>query len=935
MPEDFNKQLSDAREALKKGRAGQADDSEERAEVARSRFGKVGVRGTSDIRFATQRPKDPMWYWEQNNLPYDITKDDDLVKLRDYCNTPDAPVWMGDYSFKPMGEIVPGDIVIGWEYTTAPGGGLRKKLVRTPVTATNRRWADEVVKVTMESGRVIKCTPDHKWANPHYSPGQKSGNNGWHQPQYRPVKVGRTMIHVVDPTPELTDPKDIKVASWLGGVYDGEGTGQCIAQSAQHNPDVLQRIVDSLHFLGLPAQVGGNGDHVYVRQPRDTYGTHASKQAFVDFLNKTDPTRRITAANDKKLLSGMFGEQDRVASIESMGPGEVISMETGTGNYTAWGFASRNCRAVYMTHPVIGSAIDIYTKYPLVGLELTSKDPAITEFYTDLFFNQLNYHEFLEDVGREYWTVGEAFPLGSFNETLGVWEDDELINPNDVDVIRSPFLKEPRFEIRLPEPLRKILQDREPAWEYEALVRSYPELINFLNDDARMPVSNVLLQQMKFKGHPFHPRGIPLLMRAIRSLVQEEMLNAAQDAIADRLYTPLILAKLGASATELGTQSPWIPTAGDRQDFIDALDAALAGDFRVLVTHFAVDMTPVLGREAMPRFENDFGRLEEKQLQVFGLSKTMLSGSGGGGQTYAADALNRDLVTQILTSYQRKVEQLFRQRALVVAEAQEHYDFEERGGKRYPIMEEVLVFDEETGDPRIEEQPKLLIPDIAFRTMNMRNESEERNFVEALRASGVPISMKTRLMNLPIDLEDELETLEEEQVDQAVRAGTVQKQTFEALSQLGLPVPADLEALFRPKARVVDDTGATAPETEGQMRLPAIGLDDPAPTTALAPTYEDLVEDGTLSGGGRGPGRGEGGTKKLPTNKALERTRPAESDEQRKGMPRSSAVESALGQEGITDEQIGGLQRGPRHIGSRRPLDPNRSLDEQDDSEAS
>jgi hypothetical protein len=34
---------------------------------------------------------------------------------------------------------------------------------------------------------------------------------------------------------------------------------------------------------------------------------------------------------------------------------------------------------------------------------------------------------------------------GLLQRDLGVWEDDELLNPDDVEVIRSPFLKEPRF----------------------------------------------------------------------------------------------------------------------------------------------------------------------------------------------------------------------------------------------------------------------------------------------------------------------------------------------------------------------------------------------------------------------------------------------------------------------------------------------------------
>src|SRR4029077_11786472 len=110
---------------------------------------------------------------------------------------------------------------------------------------------------------------------------------------------------------------------------------------------------------------------------------------------------------------------------------------------------------------------------------------------------------------------------------------------------------------------------------------------HFTHEEARLPVSSILLKQIKHKLDTFHPRGIPLMYRAFRSIMQEEMLNAAQDAVADRLYTPLLLSRLGSSAQALGTPQPWIPTATDLEDFEEALDAAMAGDFRVLVHHFA------------------------------------------------------------------------------------------------------------------------------------------------------------------------------------------------------------------------------------------------------------------------------------------------------------------------------------------------------------
>lgn len=546
------------------------------------------------------------------------------------------------------------------------------------------------------------------------------------------------------------------------------------------------------------------------------------------------------------------------------------------------------CRLLYMTHPIVGSCVDIYSKYPLLGTELTCKDDKITEFYESLFFSEegLNYNEFNIDIGREYWTVGEAWPFGSFNESLGVWEDDELLNPDDVEVERSPFMKDPRFLIRLPETLRDIITTQSPKWEYEKLMANYPELRQYAGESALMPVSNILLRQMKFKADTFNKRGVPILMRGMRSLVQEEMLNSAMDAIADRLYTPLILVKLGASATDLGTSVPWIPTEDDLADFEESLDAALAADFRAIVHHFGITMEPVFGRENMPNMDADFERIEEKILQVFGLSKTMLSGASG-GQTYAADALNRDLISQLLTTYQNMIKSHYRQRAMVVAEAQEHYDYDVRGGKRYVKMEEILEIDEETGEERIVEQPKLLIPEMRMKTMNMQDEQVEHQFVEALVSTGVPISIKTRMINIPIDFEDEVEQTKAEAVARAVAEQEVRKETFKALRAAGLPIPADLLADFQPMAAQANGEAATE-----DQRIPMLGLDPTTDTPNLAPTAQDLMGDQT-GGGDAVPGSPTqpvepmGMLLQMPMQQAQV---PPESNEMRAGMPKPAAL---------------------------------------------
>jgi hypothetical protein len=401
--------------------------------------------------------------------------------------------------------------------------------------------------------------------------------------------------------------------------------------------------------------------------------------------------------------------------------------------------------------------------------------------------------------------------------------------------------------MRLPESLRKVLSTRTPRWQFEQLVTAYPELLNYTSQDALMPVSNVILKQLRFEADDFSNRGIPILMRGFRSIIQEEMLNSALDSIADRLYTPLILTKLGATASDLGTTVPWIPDQDEMEEFNAALDAALAADFRALTYHWAIDMQPVFGRENVPDLSNDFDRITERLLMVFGLSQTMLTGASA-GETYAADALNRDVVTQLLSHYQRMLAKFFRDRAMIVAEAQEHFDYEVRNGKRYLITEEIYEVDEETGEERIVEQPKLLIPELEFKILNLTDEDAERQFLEGLAEAGVPVPYRARLQSTGIDFDDAVEQRSEEDVALAVAEQETRKKTYQALKAAGLPIDEQLEEDFAPKAIQMGmeppaGLGTTVPAT-----VPQLGQ-NPVDTPTLAPTMDEMANDQGEEGG--------------------------------------------------------------------------------------
>lgn len=341
------------------------------------------------------------------------------------CNTSEAPVWMGDYTFKPIGAVEPGDTVIGWEKragSRAETGQQRNYLCSSHVLGKSRRHA-EVVRITTESGRVIRCTPDHPWLA-HYSSYRNS-----RQPDanYRPAEVGKALTHVIDPVEPLTTLEDAQAAGYLGGIYDGEGYGVTISQYKEHNPEITWRIKTVLDQMGFPYSTMGNGKGI-VLTGDDPLSHHTRKQYLVNFINWCQPAK-INDGLERTLLGASWGNPDRVVSIEPDGEDEVVSLQTSTGNYVAWGFASKNC---YLNAFWDGSAVSfgdgdgqLFTRFTaslsIVGHELIGhglvqhtsplryedQSGALNEHVADVMGALLQQRaRALDPGGEEGWLIG-------------------------------------------------------------------------------------------------------------------------------------------------------------------------------------------------------------------------------------------------------------------------------------------------------------------------------------------------------------------------------------------------------------------------------------------------------------------------------------------------------------------------------------------------
>lgn len=818
--------------------------------------------------------------------------------------------------------------------------------------AVNRRMAPEVVKITFESGRTIKCTPDHEWLR-YYAPGKNGTiNNGPDagkkaSSDYAPLEIGSVARLVMPPSEPLDDPEKLAAAHYLAGIIDGEGSWRSntitFAQSVKVNPGVVERIDKALATLGISAyryerKPGGVNNLGYVEKDfivwdlsraKDKSFSEActdsirllNRKQLVDLYNWTHPAKMDNERMSKAILSSRFGVADRVVSIEGLGSGEVVSMQTTTGNYTAWGYASKNCRLYYRTHDLIPLLIDIYAKFPVIGLEFSCKDSLIEKFYSEMFLNDLNYEEFLPDcIGREYFTVGEVTSLAHFNESLGIWSSEEIIDPEMIRVSKSIFVDEERVQLLVKDMIERLRsgpqgspeteespsERMERVWQYQQLVKNYPEFVRAADQDDGLDISDALVSRLVHKASPWDLRGTPHLMRSFRTLMMEESLNAAQDAVADRLYAPMILATLGMD--NLGDGEPWIPSQADLDQVRDDMQSALAADFKLMVHNMGLKVESVFGRESVPRFDQDYDRITAKLLQAWGIGEALVAGGSGGA--YASSALNREVCEQLMLNFQNKVRRHIVKRMTIIAEAQEHYDYEQKGGYRRPLYREIVQYNEETGEEEIVRVPKLLIPEVHFSTLNLRDEATERAFVQQLKAAGVPVSDKMLAVNIPIDFKQELERSAEETVQKGLATSQAMNKLQKLCDTQGLPYPPELAQQLGATLQLRQALSQTE-MVEGQADMMDMQMKQqmPAGQMGLLPGVPPPAPDPEAAGepaGGVPAGAAPGGpspmgappmTSAPPAPAPIEiprnRQRPEESDEMRAGAPRA-ANKSAL-----------------------------------------
>lgn len=447
-------------------------------------------------------------------------------------------------------------------------------------------------------------------------------------------------------------------------------------------------------------------------------------------------------------------------------------------------------RNIYKTHPATKAIVDIYSRYPIQGLRLQHSNPDMERFYTELFLEDLDFENLFIDIGKCYWVDGTAFVYGNWSDDLGLWVGEDILDPLTMDVRRVPFSNEDLIYMVPQDELKDLAKGQ--SQEGMLFRQRFPEMASAISSGQDILLSNDRVTMLANKDRPSDLWGTPTMLRSWNTLRLEDRMHSAMQATADRLYAPLVMFTIGGKLPD-GTD--FIPPAAMLDTFRDNLDAALSSDFRAIVTHSGVQCQEVIRGDRMNNFKQDMDMFDERVFMAWGLTTAMLKPSN---QTYATSALEFQLVTQMMSTYQKTLINVYNKQAAFVAEAQKHYEKNEAGDVITELKE---VWDDDANDGMggfvVKEAPKLDYPKMVCSVINFRDEQKERDFLLALRKEGIPIANRDIAIGVDIDLDASAEMYREEQIKYKVDEARTQTGIFRTTLEQGITVPPDTKTYLQ------------------------------------------------------------------------------------------------------------------------------------------
>ena len=273
-----------------------------------------------------------------------------ILKARQlgFCVSPETRVLTADLQWVPIGDIQPGTEVVACDENVPGGRGSARKMRTATVQAVKVMKAQRY-RISFDDGRQVVCTDRHPWLS------RKAGTDakwrsisGTGNAVVGKLKVG-TQVRWITKTWEAAEVED----GWFGGMLDGEG---CISKAntsasinvSQRCGPVWDRLVKYADDRGYHAKIESDAadrpnKHGRVPVPKLAFGR---MDEIFRLVGQTRPTRFLGVRfwEGREMPGKRNGDVGwaTITSIEAIGDGDVVDMQTTTGTYIAEGFVSHN-----------------------------------------------------------------------------------------------------------------------------------------------------------------------------------------------------------------------------------------------------------------------------------------------------------------------------------------------------------------------------------------------------------------------------------------------------------------------------------------------------------------------------------------------------------------------------------------------------------------
>lgn len=264
------------------------------------------------------------------------------------CLHPDTRVLTTALEWVPIRKIRVGDSLVSVDEHLP---GLRHRRKMRPATVTAMAMSEqEQFLVTLESGREVICSAEHRWLS-------RRSQNIWQWRPLRAIKAGDELLGLGKPWDATKD----RTSGWLAGIYDGEGAlvdtrtprpgehpdrdgtrGRFGVFFSQNMGPVLDQTIRLLQEHGFtPTAPRRHGfDQCRTIEITGLYQT-------LRFLGSIRPLRLLGRSSVLWTNKTFMGCDERIASIKSLGLGELVDITTSTGTFLAEGLVSHNSHPAY------------------------------------------------------------------------------------------------------------------------------------------------------------------------------------------------------------------------------------------------------------------------------------------------------------------------------------------------------------------------------------------------------------------------------------------------------------------------------------------------------------------------------------------------------------------------------------------------------------